>query len=241
MFHSIILKNLTNSEFIQFNKNIANLIQQKNPELLAIEALYNTYTGKIAEHEALFKIPTGSPITAEMEALDFRRDDAITGIIGMVSSHAHHYLPIKKEAAVALQNNLKLYSSNIQRENYQSETAIINNLINDWKNKPELTAAMTTLALNDWIDELDIANNLFDEKYVNRAQTYASAPIETQKSKRMEVMNAYYDVRKYLEAHSLLNPSPLYESLISEANQIIDLYVPLTKSKKKETAVPPVS
>lgn len=234
MIHAINLQRLRNSEFIQFSKNFANLIQQKDPNLLNVAQLHTSYTTQVAELEELFKTPTGSPITAEMEELDYRRDEALTGLIASINAHAHHFFPLKKQAATALQNNLNLYNTGIQRENYQSETAIINNLINDWETKPELTTALTTLGLNEWTAELKEANLLFNEKYINRTQSYAAAPVDNQKSKRVQVMKTFYELRKCLEVFALINPSPLYEGLISEANQLIDLYIPLTKSRKKQ-------
>jgi hypothetical protein len=185
--------------------------------------------------EDLFKTPTGSPITAEMEELDFRRDEAVTGLSTVITGNIHHYLPEMKAAATALQNNLNLYGNGIQKENYQSETAIINNLINDWTTKPELQNAVDVLGIFDWSMQLKEINDLFDEKFMDRAQAYAAAPIETQRGKRLEVMNTYYDLRKHLDALALITPSALYDTLISEANQVIDLYIPLTKSRKKQT------
>lgn len=49
--------------------------------------------------------------------------------------------------ASALEAHLNLFGTGIARENYQSETTLLRNIINDWKTKPELAQAITALQL----------------------------------------------------------------------------------------------
>src|SRR6478736_6883157 len=131
MINAINLSRLRNAEFIQFSKDFTSLINGNDPEDLSVKPQYDAMVLKISELEHLFKNETSSPITAEMEALDLRRDQAINGIIALIHAHSYHFSETLSNAAIILQNNLKLYSAGIARENYQTETAIIDNIITD--------------------------------------------------------------------------------------------------------------
>jgi hypothetical protein len=231
MIQAINLQNLRNSEFIQFSKDFTSLVNTNNPTALSVRPQYDSMIAKITELESLFKNTISNPITAEMESLDFNRDQAVNGIIAMIDAYGYHYDTVLTEASTVLRNNLKLYGAGIAKENYQSETAIINNLSNDWENKPELANAISTLKLGDWVSQLKSLNQDFSERYLARTQDYATASPENLKSKRAEVMTAYYDLRKFLEAFSTIQSSPAYDKTVNELNALIEQYNSLLKGR----------
>jgi len=224
MINSIDLTHLRNPECIQFFKNFTSIITANNPATLSVKPQNDNMILKVAELETLFKTATSNPITAEIEALDLRRDRASIGIAGVIRSYIYHYDPVMVEAATILQNNLNLYSTGIAQENYQSETAILNNLTNDWSTKPELQNAIETLGLLDWAVELKTVNVTFDLKYLDRTHEYGSASPENMKSKRAEAMTAYYALRKRLEAHAEIDGTEGYAPTINDLNALIEQY-----------------
>ena len=64
---------------------------------------------------------------------------------------------------------------------------------------------------------------------------------ETLKSKREETMNAYYELRKFLEAYATIQNTPEYIKTISELNALIDQYNQLLNSRIKEAVNPPAA
>lgn len=231
MIQAINLQNLRNAEFIQFSKDFTTLVNTNDPSALSVQPQYDNMLSKITELESLFKNSAVNPITSEMEVLDFNRDQAVNGIIAMINAYAYHYDTILAEAAVVLITNLKLYGAGIAKENYQSETAIINNLCSDWENKPALATAINILKLGDWLNRLKSHNEDFNQKYLARTQDYATASPENLKNKRAEAMTAYYDLRKFLEAFSTIQSSPAYDKAISELNALIEQYNSLLKAR----------
>jgi hypothetical protein len=253
MINSIDLTRLRSAEFIQFCKNFTSLVNTNNPTtlslqpqyttLLPVQTQYTTLLQKVTELETLFKTVTSNPITAEIETWELRRDRAITGIVGLVKYFSYHYDPTMVEAATVLQRNLDLYGTGITQGTYQSQTAIINNLISDWKSKPELKSAIDTLGILSWTSELKTVNETFDQKYPSRTQEYATATPDTLKSKRTEVTTAYYDLCKFMVAFSVIERSPLWTKTINECNALIEQYSLLLKgrtttTKKTETVSP---
>lgn len=229
MIEAITLQNLRNAEFIQFSKDFTALVNTNDPTLLSVQPQYDSLMGKITELESLFKNATSNPITAEIEALDLNRDQAINGIIAMIEAYSYHYDTILFGAAMVLRTNLKLYGAGIAKENYHSETAIINNLIADWENKPELAGAISTLKLGDWVSRLKSFNQDFNQQYLARTKDFATVSPENLKGKRTEAMTAYYDLRKFLEAFSTIRNEPAYDKTFNELNILIAQYNLLLK------------
>jgi len=55
-----------------------------------------------------------------------------------INSLVFHFDAALSAPVLVLQNDLKIYTTNIARKNYNTETALINNLIADWETKPNL-------------------------------------------------------------------------------------------------------
>src|SRR6478609_2010914 len=109
MIEAIKLHNLRNPEFIQFTKNAISLVSANNPTILSVKPQYDFMSLKIVEMESLFKNELSNPMTAEMEALDFRRDNSINGIIGVINAYSDHHDATIATAATVLHSNLKVY------------------------------------------------------------------------------------------------------------------------------------
>lgn len=239
MMNGINLANLRNAEYLQYTKNFADIVKRNNPTLLNVQAKYDALLSKSGELDALFKKILANENTAEILALDERRDDAINGIYYVAQGYDYHFTALLQTAGKKIKDSISLYGSSIWKLNYQSETATISSLILDWENKPELTAALNTLNLTAWKDELKAANIAFNEKYLDRTQEYGNATPENLKSKREETNQVYYELRNRIDALHLLEetaPSP-YSTVINQLNALIDQYNTLLNNRAPE--VPP--
>lgn len=174
----------------------------------------------------LYKKALASEKTAEILALDERRDDAVNGIYFYLLSHTYHFDAIVQQHAQFLLDNMELYGKGISRMNYQAETATINNILRDWEINPQLIAAVTALGLSQWVSELKNANTEFNSQYLSRTQEYGDANPETIKTKREETNAAYYALRNRIDALHLLAETPAspYTSLINQLNALTDQY-----------------
>ncbi|WP_435525227.1 DUF6261 family protein [Chryseobacterium indoltheticum] len=237
MMNSIDLQKLRNAEYLQYMKDFSGIINLNNPAQLDIEAKFNAFITKIGELEALYKKALASEKTQELLLIDARRDAAINGIYYFLLSHTYHFENAKQQNAQILLENMALYGSGIARQNYQAETATLNNLIRDWENKPELTNAIAEFSLTEWVAELKTANEEFNTKYLSRTQEYGDASPETIKLKREEANVAYYALRDRMDALHLLvetPPSP-YATVINQLNALTDQYNVLLVNRKPDS------
>ncbi len=224
MITSIDLAKLRNAEFLQFGATFTGLVMANNPEVLNVAAQQTALKSKLAEMADLFKLERVSPITQELVQLDDRRDKAINGLTAVINGYCNHFNAEISMAANMLTVNLNLYGVGVARLNTQAETSTITGIISDWETKSGFTAAISKLGLIDWLAELKTANQLFEQKYIQRTQEYGAANPDKLKAKREEAMVAYYELRKFIDANSVVNPSAACEKLINELNALIDQY-----------------
>lgn len=90
MIQAINLRQLRNSEFIRFHKQVLEICEKADPASLAIASQVNNLQTQVTQLDALF-LKRGNPITEELEALDDRRDAALMGIRANLDSFAYHY------------------------------------------------------------------------------------------------------------------------------------------------------
>jgi hypothetical protein len=238
MIDSIDLQFLRNDEHLQLNKDVAILTLQNDPVALKIKTQYDALVLKNDELDELYKNQTASEITKELEAIDDRRDRAISGLVLVADGYQYHFEAAKSQAAARLSANFKLYGGAIARQNLQAETNILSAIITDLEEKPELVAAVTTLRLTSWKEELKTANSLYGTTYLERTVQYSEVSKETLAAKREETNQVYYKLRQHIEANATLDESnDGYAKLINQINALIKQYnLVLEKRKKNEDA-----
>ena len=225
MIDSIDLSKLHNAEYAQFMQNVLEASFKYDPVAMKVEAPVNDLKYVATSLEDLFKLPAGSAITVEIETLDFQRDNALKGIQGIVRACVFSEDAIIKKHALLLDNHLAGYGSNIVDQSYQDETATIRNIIVDWNQKPELTAAMKALGLQEWQKNLETANNNFNQKYMARAEEVGTDSSESLKAKRLETNSAYYVLRDDINAYyTITRGAEPYKTVVSVINGLIGFY-----------------
>ncbi len=222
----IDLSKLQNPEFLQFNRNALKIVFDNNKTILKVVAEYDALEKLTNDIAALFKTDTGSDITDELVTLDIRRDDAVTGIGFYLDALSRHNDAAIRANANLLVQEIRLYGTGIARLSYQNETATITSIVDKFNNDTTLKAAVTALPLlTDWVTELKTANNLFDTKYVARAVEQGAASPDTIRAKRLEAMQAYYDLRDMINGYATTTKGAVpYPATINSINALIDDY-----------------
>lgn len=246
MIIAIDLPKLRNAEYIQYVKDYLSIIQSNNPATLNVEAQYNTVKDMLATLEAIFITEQGSAITQDIGSIDLRRDSAITGFTMMVNAFIYHFDPATAKHAGTINRQLAKYGSSIARQNYQAETTIIDNLLADLTNKPDVDAAMAALNLTGWKKELEQANTAFNAAYLQRTQQIGAASKDTLFAKRLETNTAYYKLRDFIDSYYTINEAAEpYSKTTNELNALIEQYNTMMAGRvgdnKEEPPAPPTA
>ena len=242
MTEKISPQRLRNSEFLQFNNNVSEIVDANDPQALLVLNLYNPFKALIISAEVLFKKDQASSLTEELTVLDEKRDSLLMGISNFIDAHIHHYDEATKKNALVLQVNLASYgtTANIARENYQSESTVIKKLISDWTTKPELVAAAAAINLTPWISQLAAANIAFNNKFLQRNKQQGAAPTDKLKEKRSEVMAAYDKLIERINSYFDINEgADPFGKVTRELNVLIEKYNKLIVGRGKGADTPP--
>jgi Family of unknown function (DUF6261) len=215
---------LRNSEFIRFAKDVATVCNLNNPPALKIEGQLNSFTATFDELNRLFKIAQGNKLTAELQALDDRRDQALIGIRLYAESFLYRRNADLVKAGEWVLGAYDKYGKRLHRLNYYAETEVVEGLTTDLTTEPELVAALKTLNLTEWVDELATANRLFNQMFIARSGTNAAKPDGNLENQRLVCIEQYEHLVRHITAHSTLTPSAEYNKLFKELNDITDGY-----------------
>ena len=228
MIQSINLLLLRNAEYIQFGRDFLRIIFLDNKGTLKVVAEYDAFDAILSVIETLYKIDQGSDLTPIIEALDRRRDKAVFGIYKNIESYTYHFTPAQLDAANTLTEYLKIYgaATAIATASLPSETTTVKNLIVDVTTKANLVAAVNTLVLMPWFNELKAANDALEVKYIERTQELGGANPNTIKDKRNEANDVYYALRDMLQGQALVDKgaTPAFTKAINELNALIEQY-----------------
>jgi hypothetical protein len=225
MIKAIVINNLRNAEYIQFIKDFSEIVLDNSPTRLNVQAQYDKLQQGLAATEALYKQEQGSTLTEVVTAKDARRDKAITGFALTAEGFTYHFNADLAKHAGLLSRAIKQYGSGIARENYQAETAIIDNLLGDFNSQPQLQAAIEALGLKDWKDELAAANADFNAAYLLRTRQLGSVSKDTLFNQRQLCNSSYYQLRDFIGSYfTINNGTEPYAKTSDELNALIDQY-----------------
>ena len=227
MINAIELVRLRNAEYLQLMKDFVSIVERNDPTTLNVTSKLTDLQTKVGEMDVLFKKILANENTAVLLNIDKKRDDCINGILLVAQGFEYHFEENIRMAAEKIATNIRFYGAGIAKQNYQAETATLTNIINDWENKAELVAALSTLNLTAWKDELKIQNNTFNSVYLDRTQEYGNTTPESLNNKRNETNTVYYALRDRITALDILIEAPAtspYTTVINQLNALIDQY-----------------
>jgi hypothetical protein len=215
---------LRNSEFIRLAKDVATVCAQNDPTALKIKVQLEQFTATIDELNRLFKIAQANVLTAELQAIDERRDRALIGIRLDAEGKLYHYNPETVKAAQLVLAAYDKYGKNLYRLNYYAETEVVESLGGDFTTEPELANALRHLHLTEWAAELATANQLFHQTFIARTGSNAARPDGNLLQQRAVSIEQYDVLARHIVAHHTLSPSPAYDKLVRELNGTIEGY-----------------
>lgn len=219
-----MLDRYRNSEFLQYMKDVIGLLDAHDVSALALTAQYDSLTEKISLMDGLFQQQLSSGITQELIDIDTTRDRAFSGIKGLLEAYSLHYATTTTNAAKSLLYNLNNYGTGIPRMSYQAETAVIDSMLADWETDTNLIEAVTTLEIADWITELKVENENFNQRYLARVTETAAGSAESFTEVRGDGTTAYRDLVSHVGAHATLGSNVVHKDIEKQISVLAKQY-----------------
>ncbi len=232
MIQNIPYSIFINSEFIGLFTNIVKTCNDNDAVALKINQQVADVTTTLDAVNALFVIQKKSIQTGNVVSLDALRDRYFTGIKKVVDGFTYHFDDNMVKAATILELCIDKYGSDVTKQALVIETTTIDSLIDDFENKPEVTAALAVLNIADWGQALKQANANFNTTYLSRNEEYAERPTGEIATLRVDVQEKYDTLKRHIEGHQLFTPSAAYTSLINKINTLISQYITTAKRRR---------
>ncbi|WP_417800115.1 DUF6261 family protein [Tenacibaculum sp.] len=229
------LNQYRNGEYLQYMKDILQLVNLQDIDALALTNPTNELTTLVNRIDSLYQQVQGNSLTQEIIALDTRRDKAITGIKTLVSAYVNHFNEATVNAANALLTTINTYGTDIARKSYQEQTAILDSIRKDFETESELIQAISLLKITPWLTELKDANTEFSTKYIEHIGEPATTPENNIEELRIETTLAYRKLVLHIEAHATLSGNKRYPALINEINLLTKQYNLAVNTRSKSS------
>lgn len=230
MIQKLNLRGLTNAEFYQLLKLVADQVSVADSTALKIKKAHDALLAKLPSLMTALNSETASQETKRLESLDEDRDDAIVGISMVINGYTYQKDFLIRETAQLLQSFLKAQGRSISKMNYQAQTSTLSKICEAFKTDPRYVPAIAQLGLTTWVNELDAYNRSFESAFKTRTTEQSqNADVLSFGKQKKEAIQTYNDlvdmiVIRYKAAQDDGAATAPYMSLISEINTLIDNY-----------------
>ncbi len=232
MLSSNLLGKLFKEEFTELLRSTKDICLDNQPQALKIEPQVNALVDIVQQLDDTLLFERENDFTKILEQLDLERDHAITGIRYGFLMNLYHPDTAKKDAAGLLLDHLEGYGKRITKLNYEAQSTVLINIVQDYKTKEHLTKALKTLGLLDWALRIDTSNETFREKYQQRITTTSAEEKISFSSLKPEAIQVYEKLANRLYAYIELDDVGDYDTIKNQLDTLGERYQQIIKRRK---------
>jgi hypothetical protein len=213
---------LRNEAHVELHETVNRLFGIYTPDTLGIMPLYQIYKPLFDIEVSVLDVIRKSEYTVEIYEQDRSRDHIFRGLTDALKSALNHFDPAKADAARKVNTVFEHYG-NIAAKTLDQETAAIDDLLRELASA-DYPALIQTLAVADWLTQLDTENNRFKTLMMERYGESALRPTTQMKQARAETDKAFRTIIAQIEALVIVNGAATYEPFIKELNVVLSRY-----------------
>ncbi|WP_298427809.1 DUF6261 family protein [uncultured Kordia sp.] len=232
-FKEPMFRDYRNSEFLQFMKNVLELVNNTDVSLLGLTEQQQALLVSTEALAMAFEPEQFQKNAEVLESLDAERDSLYVGIKHLLKGHGYHFNPTKQEAVKRLLFHLQSYGKEVNRMNYQAQTANITHMLSEWQSETILQEAVVLLDLSEWVSTLQEVNTAFGNQYVARASEISANATPSFSSLRTATKAAYRALVARIKAFMVLNSNVVYTQLYRQIYELARLYNQVVKVRSK--------
>jgi len=217
----IDINHLRNDAHFQFHTEFRDLVTEHGSAALKVKPLFDNYLLLYErEDEALKKI-VKSELTAKMHEADRARDDIFKSMREINSAYLRHFNPLVRDAATRLKIVFDTYGK-VADKPLNDETSAVYNILQELKGNR--AADVTAVCIADWVAELEVRNNAFEDLVKQRLSEATAKTDIVLKEARAELDGMYHAIMKRIDAIIELEGAVAYEQFIKTHNILVDSY-----------------
>jgi hypothetical protein len=197
--------------------DVDGLIQQTGAEKLNIATLFPEFHTLRNKEDTAIEAIRKSPLTSRITEADAVRDSVFRGFTLTVEAFSYHPNVVKVQAAEDIRVVIDHYGD-LRSKSYNEETASIHNLLEDVNSRCADDVAL--LGIQEWIDELSVANRAFHDLMSQRFDA-AAQEITNLREVRKEIDRMYGAMVDRINASILLYGEEPYAEFVKKLNERI--------------------
>jgi len=220
---------LKNDEHFQLNTEFRDLINRLGAQELKIQTQFDAYLPLYDKEDEGIKRIAKSALTAKIHQADKARDDIYTGMVELnAATMTYHYNVTVRDAAKRLKILFDTYG-NISHKPLNEQTSAIHNILQELKG--EYLDATQAVKINDWVNQLEARNNVFDSLVKERFDEAAAKSHVVVRTARRELDAAYDTIVERINALAVVEGVEQYETFIQTLNTIIAKYTAILHAR----------
>ena len=217
----INLSLLRNNEHAEYHKAIVKEIKTVTPEELGIEKIFPAYDAAFERELTAIDVEIGSRHTTAIEDADIYRDEMYRSMVLETKSKLLSYRPETRDAAAQIKRIIDQVGE-LRKYPYNQETETIQSLVNQLKGN--YMTQLESAGLTEAVNQLDIANQSFNDRFGTRVMEVSGRPDGDVKKERVEVDELYKDITDAINGLALVNGDTAYRPVMDKINYLVDYY-----------------
>ncbi|MDR0537839.1 MAG: DUF6261 family protein [Tannerellaceae bacterium] len=162
---------MTSAVHFEFIRDVVDILGAEVSQISSVAPKWNELYDAFTQENTVYKRPRKLDESVELVELNKERRVIASELITTIKKREERNEPDVHKAARLLRDEVLQTYGNITAQEYETTTANIYNMIQDF-NKPRFKTAVTALKLTDRVNELDTANERFRAIYNLRSEEY---------------------------------------------------------------------
>jgi hypothetical protein len=243
LINSIRFSRLRAEAHYQFLLVFINLVDTFHAVRDLVAILINEFREALSREEAAIDFERKSPVTKRLGEADRRIDKAVIGMKSIVNANLYSSNPAAVDAAQVLDDRFHSFG-NIGQRPYEEESTAVQILVRELRQK--YVQEVAVLGLETWVNDLDAAEQLFTQLFVERNAELAYRPRESLREIRRETGNIYFKMIALVEADAIARGNVNSSDFILQLNGQIkyfnehEAHNPTRKELDEHVSVAPI-
>ena len=225
------LRQLHNSEYVLFVKQLINIINKYFPDALHLTRALGGVTSMVPQLEKIRAKEKRNALTQQLKEIDKSRDNYIRVIHAQVKNIGKLNLLITDAFVKTISRLLEKYGHDLATANYPTESQQIIALLTAYNASQELKTAAEGLNIAQYFDALDEANSQFEEIFMARIKIKASTEKVDSLAIRLVTDIRLTEFYKAIEYCSREYDDLDYATPVAELNHLISYYKTVLKRR----------
>ncbi|MFZ4455777.1 MAG: DUF6261 family protein [Bacteroidales bacterium] len=223
---------LANLEFMRLVMKLVHVVAKHDPAALKIEGVYNLLVALLPKLKTLQVKSSKHPNSTELKVLRLKRRSLLVVITGKMRLLPKAQVDVLSAPSALVLPLLEKYLKNIVADKLNTQSEKINELFDELNGNAAVNAALATLGLKPYFDELKAIQSSIEQT--------GDAQLENKSVKKLKVLNheiraelydAMTDLFNAIEIAKKENKELDYTALISEVNELLKPYQTDIKSR----------